>query len=302
MASPLESFFLAHTDRILSEPHFTRPLSATDFGSERQNQLTLEAKWKGYIQEAALIVREIEPYIDRRKTILEVGGGIGLVYVWLRREGYQIHSIEPSGSGHEGYFELGRRLLAYFGQEDSGWHPLMASELGQLNQAFDFIFSHNVIEHLQPLDLNLEALRKALAPGGSMLHQFPNYVVPYEPHFGIPLIPFAPALTARFSRRLSRNPLWKSLNFVSTFYLQRWCRGAGLDFRLKRGHWFDSVLRLESDPEFGHKHQVMSTLFRWMKALKVLSLFQKMPDHLTTPVQAIIDCPRKGGGALPPPR
>jgi hypothetical protein len=132
-----------------------------------------------------------------------------------------------------------------------------------------------------------------------MLHQFPNYVVPYEPHFGIPLVPFAPALTARFSRTLSKSPLWKSLNFVSTFHLQGWCRGAGLHFRLKRGHWFDSVLRLERDAEFRHKHQVMSTLFRWLKALKVLSLFQKMPDHLTTPVQAIIECPSQDVSPFP---
>ena len=36
--------------------------------------------------------------------------------------------------------------------------------------------------------------------GGAMIHMCPNYFVPYEPHFGIPLIPFAPRATQRFFR------------------------------------------------------------------------------------------------------
>ena len=42
----------------------------------------------------------------------------------------------------------------------------------------------------------LEALDALLSPGGMMIHHCPNYTVPFEPHFGIPLVPGAPERTA----------------------------------------------------------------------------------------------------------
>src|SRR6185369_16311116 len=86
---------------------------------------------------------------------------------------------------------------------------------------FDVIFSINVLEHCQPLPETVLALSKVLAPGGMMIHTCPNYRVPYEPHFRLLLVPFAPRLTARLIPRLASDPLWQSLNFVTAGDLRR---------------------------------------------------------------------------------
>jgi 2-polyprenyl-3-methyl-5-hydroxy-6-metoxy-1,4-benzoquinol methylase len=62
---------------------------------------------------------------------------------------------------------------------------------------FDLIFSNNVFEHVRDVQAALATLGALLRPGRVMVHNCPNYDVPYEPHFGIPLLPLRPASTAR---------------------------------------------------------------------------------------------------------
>ena len=66
-------------------------------------------------------------------------------------------------------------------------------------------------------------LTNVLAKHGIMIHACPNYAVPYEPHFGIPLIHFFPKLTPLIFKKCLNSELWNSLNFVSTFKLKRIC-------------------------------------------------------------------------------
>src|SRR4029078_9138827 len=108
--------------------------------------------------------------------------------------------------------------------------PLQAQELNRAEHGvFDVIFSINVIEHFQPLADNLAGLARVMSPKGIQIHTCPNYHVPYEPHFSIPLLPFAPALTVRLWRRHLRiNPLWQSLNFITVADLRSYAAQNGL--------------------------------------------------------------------------
>jgi SAM-dependent methyltransferase len=289
--SELEQYYLQQASDLLAVPAFRERLEAIDFGSAEQNRQTTEQKFRSYVNEAALIVSEIMPHVELGKRLLEIGGGIGLVYIWLRRNGCDIHSIEPSGSRHNGYYEIGQILMQRLGVDPAGWLNLEAASLSSVQARFDVIFSHNVVEHLLPMAENFAAMREVLAPGGMMLHQFPNYTVPYDPHFGIPLVPLRPQATARLIPRLRNNPLWQSLNFISTLWLKQWCRASGLEFRFKRGHWFASVERLKTDDEFRIKHGFIFKVFQLMEALGLNAVLKKIPDHLTTPVQVIIRKP-----------
>lgn len=284
----MEQFYLNQAAALLALPEFRSRLDAIDFGSEEQNRQSPDQKFRSYVTEAALIFTEITPHITKKKRLLEIGGGIGLVYIWLKKIGYDICSIEPSGSGHNGYYEMGQILMSHLGIDAQGWLNIEAAELTATGQQFDFIFSHNVVEHLQPLEVNFDAMLKVLAAGGTMVHQFPNYAVPYDPHFGIPLVPLAPTATAHLFHRLRGNPLWLSLNFISAFWLRRWSRKSGLDFRFKKGHWFASVERLRTDAEFREKHGVIYNCFRLMEKLGLNTVLRNIPDHLTTPVQVIL--------------
>ena len=79
-------------------------------------------------------------------------------------------------------------------------------------------------------------MRSVLAPAGSMVHTCPNYHVPYEPHFGIPLVPGVPSAT-RFvlPGRIASSGLWRSLNFVTSTGLRRTARRAGLTVEFEPG-------------------------------------------------------------------
>lgn len=291
LVTNIETFYLALIPELLKLNEFRTRLDSIDFGSDEQNRQSSEQKLKSYIKEAALIVHEISPHLKQDQSILEVGGGIGLVYLWLKKCGFNVCSIEPSGLGHNGYYEMGEILAQHLAIDRTGWLNISAAQLPTLNRTFDFIFSHNVVEHLQPLHENMAAMHAVLSQQGMMLHQFPNYLVPYDPHFGIPLVPVKPNTTARILPKLRNNPLWLSLNFINTVWLQRWSKDRGLEFAFKRGHWFESVLRLNSDREFRNKHAVIYLCFNLLERIGFNVLLRKLPDHLTTPVQVILRRP-----------
>lgn len=288
LSNKLEHFYLRHAPSILANPAFLSILTSIDFGSEDQNLQSADQKFHSYVSEAVLIVDEIGLHVDKRQRLLEIGGGIGLVYIWLKSQGYNITSIEPSGSGHHGYYQMGQILMSQLGVDPSGWLALEAAQLPTINRQFDFIFSHNVIEHLKPLAENLDAIESVLCAGGMMLHQFPNYTVPYDPHFGIPLLPGAPERTTYIFPRLKDNPLWQSINFITTIWLQRWCRERAVDFQFKKAHWFSSIERLKTDDEFRTKHAIIYRVFVVLETLGWNALLKAIPDHLTTPVQVIM--------------
>jgi len=199
------------------------------------------------------LLRSVGP-LPRRTRLLEVGAGAGVVAGVLHAAGAQLVAIEPLIGGFDLFAAVRAELASRIPSAAAPIDRRTAAELDPARDGvFDLIFSVNVLEHVKPLDPSLDALARVLAPGGRMLHTCPNYRVPYEPHFAMPLVPLVPAATARMVRGLGDDPLWQSLNFITAGDIARFADRAGLDLAFRPGVLADAIDRLAHDPAFARR-------------------------------------------------
>jgi len=220
------------------------------------------------------------------KRILEVGAGIGVLSIALAHRGCQITALEPGANGFDANAQVGAAVRIWLGADDL---PMLDIEVGRLDRAkhgeFDLIFSINVLEHIPDLAGAMTAMEGVLAPGGSMVHLCPNYAIPYEPHFGIPLVPLAPRLTALLFPRIARHPTWPSLNFITYSKIRRLARRSGLDTTFRPAMMYNAFARLDDDAEFRARHLgLVGRLHRVLKRTRILGALRHVPPALATPM------------------
>lgn len=247
----------------------------------------IEALLVTYANEARLGYSLVQPFLDQKKRMLEVGAGIGVLSTFLHMNGHSIVAIEPSGVGFDLNNALGRELHQWLQLEDVEYldtkaEALACDELGE----FELIYSINVVEHLPDLELAFGGMSSVLSQTGTMLHACPNYHVPYEPHFGIPLIPFFPKLTKYLLPSEIRNSaLWQSLNFVTTGDLRQIARRNNLVLEFQEGVMYRTLRRLGEDPVFADRHQgVIMSVYRFLERTGMLPLLRSWPVALSTPM------------------
>lgn len=212
--------------------------------------------------------------------ILEVGAGSGALTAFLRKQGACVVGVEPARNSYEGFDPI--RL----GLEADGYKPdLQALTAADLDPAelgyFDFIFSVNVIEHFQPLDANLDGMARVLSPGGRMVHTCPNYRVPYEPHLRTPLVPGVPGVTGRLRPALCKDPVWETLNWVTTRDIRRFASRHDLALSFQAGQLLRTMERLEYDPAFARRQ---ATLARLARVPGIKSALRMLPTTWSTPM------------------
>ena len=222
--------------------------------------------------------------LDGRR-ILDVGAGIGLTSLFLRREGFDVTALEPGGIGFEINHDL---FLALRDSLDCGDVPLHSIGAEALDPGrhgrFDVMFSANVLEHVADLEAVVSAMARSLAPGGVMVHTCPNYTVPYEPHYRLPLLPLVPAATPWAGSRKAEG-LWQSFNFVTVGEMDRLLRGSGLRPVFAKGIMAKAFERLLVDPVFATRHSPgLARLARILQATGALALLRALPPRLATPM------------------
>jgi 2-polyprenyl-3-methyl-5-hydroxy-6-metoxy-1,4-benzoquinol methylase len=221
------------------------------------------------------------------QRILEVGAGLGLVSFQLRREGYDVTALEPAGMGFDFFRVAAEEVRRTAANIDLPFLDLEASALDpETHGRFNFIFSVHVMEHVGDLEAAFAAMVSVLRPGGVMVHLCPNYTAPYEPHFSLPLIPLFPKLTGKIvGRRVSEDPVWRSLNFVTYGDLVRIADRHGLSVTFEANQLHDAFQRLGSDPDFASRHRGLVTgIYRMLSATGLLGLLRHVPPRLATPM------------------
>jgi SAM-dependent methyltransferase len=244
---------------------------------------TLATNVRTALGEAEFTLRMLSPHLDRRLRLLEVGAGLGITSAFLASRGFDITSIEPGGSGFEDNERINPALRASLGIDHPHRHVAVETvTVSDLGGRFDLIFSNNVLEHVDDVGAALDALDALLSRDGMMIHHCPNYTVPFEPHFGVPLVPGAPERTAALlPDRISSTGLWASLNFVTASDIRRIGRRHGATVVLQDGLLADSVQRL-TEPEFGQRHPGLRRVARLVEPL--LPLMRRIPASYATPM------------------
>jgi len=247
----------------------------------------IEDRLQIYINETRVSFDLVRDLLSKNQRILEVGAGLCLLSLFLKREGYDVYALEPAIGG----FELFNRLKQIVLEQ----HPDISLQViehpaqqlsAQSNGSFDFIFSNNVLEHIPDWQRALVAMLGVLVEGGCMVHACPNYSVPYEPHYGVPVLRRFPAL----SRRLFLPPdadtgIWDSLNFISHRQVRCFARQQGCSLSFCKGLIYQALARIQSDPLFRERHKgLVASVAGLLSKSGLLKLMRYLPPAMSTPM------------------
>jgi SAM-dependent methyltransferase len=253
-----------------------------------------------FANEARTYAPIVEQRIKPGMKVLEIGSGLGFVSLWLARRNVNVKQLEPTAGPFDVFAKLATEIAACSAGVSPDRLTIGAEDLDPARHGtFDFLFSFNVLEHIADLDRAMAAMATVLAPGGVMLHCCPNYTFPYEPHLGIPLVPFAPGLTERFFpvRIAAQKTVWDSLNFVTARRLRRLARVNRLDVEMLRGQMAGQIERLIADPIFSSRHlgnasgKAISAALRAARWLGFFALLRQVPPDVLTPMTLIFRKP-----------
>lgn len=272
---------------VVAQPSFAAAVAARagiaeELAGRYLGNLASEARY------ALGLLRHPRLALSEDDRVLEVGAGIGLTATILQHAGLRLTAIEPIGESF-GVFEHIRAELVERLPEVAPLVRCGAEDLDlTVHGEFDVIFSINVLEHCRPMLPALRGITSVLAPGGRMLHLCPNYRVPYEPHLGRPLVPFAPQLTPKLWPAMAEHEVWPSLNFITAGDLQRLARQANLQLELVPGVMDELVARLGADEAFGRRQGWVG---RIAKVVAKTGLFRMIPASWQSPMIAIFRRP-----------
>jgi len=242
-----------------------------------------------YANEAQITFNLVASSLSREKRILEVGAGLCLFSLFLKSEGYDIVALEPATGGFNDFELIRQAVMAHFDilQLDIIELPSEALTPAQHGH-FDLIFSNNVLEHIPNWQAALEAMLGVLADRGKMMHSCPNYLFPYEPHYGIPVLKYYPKLSRRlFADRINRSPeVWDSLNFICHNDIHRFCNKHGIEAYFQEELLYRALNRISSDPIFKKRHDKgwIGRLHQFMAFTGIIQLIRHLPPAWATPM------------------
>lgn len=240
-----------------------------------------------YINEARVTLDVVGDALDRDRRILEVGAGLCLFSLFLRQQGFNVMALEPSIGGFGAFEAMRKAILEQFPGCDL---PLLTCPAQQLSRethgGFDLIFSNNVIEHIPDWRGALAAMAEVLEEGGLMIHACPNYTVPYEPHYGIPVFRRFPGFSRRlFLPKEADAGIWDSLNFITCAEVRRFAKSRGLDLHFRPGLLHQAVSRIKTDPLFRQRHQgFVAAVAGILDSVGLLRLLRYLPAAMATPM------------------
>jgi 2-polyprenyl-3-methyl-5-hydroxy-6-metoxy-1,4-benzoquinol methylase len=134
--------------------------------------------------------------------ILEIGSGHGSLGIELALAGACVTAIEPC----EAWRLLSEERAAFMGLAiqhlDADAHHLPFPD-----GRFDGCVSLQVLEHVREPEQVISEVSRVLKPGGRILVSCENYLSFWEPHYGVPWLPFlAKRVGAFYLRLLGRDP------------------------------------------------------------------------------------------------
>ena len=268
---------------------FTRAEFLSDCATELDTDLdVLRTQMSHYAEEARFGLDFLRGVDLGGKRVLEVGSGAGILSAWLSLHDIDITPLEPRGIGFDHRLHI---LKTIWSENHLPLDRLLTVPASGLEPSthgmFDLIFSVNVLEHVDDLPQTFAAMASVLAPGGVSRHTCPNYVVPYENHYGLPLLPGLPTLSAWFAG-VARTDLWQSLNFITYFDVRRLARANRQAVRFEHKTLHAAFARLGTDPMFQKRHPLLARASATVRATGALALLARVPPALATPM--VFEC------------
>ena len=249
-----------------------------------------------YISEAKFFKNIVTPDVANLisgRYVIEVGSGIGLLSLHLASLGFEVTAFEPQSSGFNQMNAM-RSLIS------ENWKPsapqvefreASLNQTTQLEKLADYIFAINVIEHVHNFEELITHAVKAKTPEATMRIVCPNYSIPYEPHFNIPII-FTKRITKFvFGHKIHNSKIpdsdefWGDLSWPTQKKLKKILKSKGWNVEFSRDATHEYLNRAFSDSDFiVRKGRIIGSLF---KLTSVLAKIVRFVPHAYLPV---IDC------------
>jgi SAM-dependent methyltransferase len=232
--------------------------------------------------------------LDSGAEVLEVGGGILALAIQLASEGLTVTTVEPVGEGFTGISYI-MNVFSEIAQSENLKFSLIEIPIEdcEFDRKFDFIFSINVMEHLNDPYSVLIQMDRALKIGGKYRFFCPNYDFPYEPHFGKWIFSRkndAFHLKPKFANEskidlIDSNGLYLSINYLTQRKIKSCLTKHNLVFQSNRNAFYEILVRSLDDSGLQGRHRTLYKTVLLMKRIGLLGLARLFPDNL----QPVID-------------
>ena len=249
-----------------------------------------------YISEAKFFKNIVAPDVANLTSgsyVIEVGSGIGLLSLHLASLGFEVTAFEPQSSGFNQMNAM-RSLIS------ENWKPsapqvefreASLNQTTQLEKLADYIFAINVIEHVHNFEELITHAVKAKTPEATMRIVCPNYSIPYEPHFNIPII-FTKRITKFiFGHKIHNSKIpdsdefWGDLSWPTQKKLKKILKSKGWNVEFSRDATHEYLNRAFSDSDFiVRKGRIIGSLF------KLTSVLVKIVRFIPLAYLPVIDC------------
>jgi 2-polyprenyl-3-methyl-5-hydroxy-6-metoxy-1,4-benzoquinol methylase len=240
-----------------------------------------------YANESLIALDLVANHLEPAERILEIGAGLCLLSLFLKHEGYPVIALEPAMGGYGIFEQTKDAILDHFStlQLEVLTEPAQQLNAGK-HCSFDLIFSNNVIEHIPDWKSALMAMASVLSSEGKMLHSCPNYTIPYEPHYGVPVFRHFRKLSQRmFLPKIADTDIWNSLNFITCHNIKKLCKQKGLSCHFKQGLLYEAFHRIHNDPLFKERHKgLIVHVASLMMESPFRQLIRNIPACLSTPM------------------
>lgn len=150
--------------------------------------------------------------------VLVVGTGTGAEFFTLKKRGALVCGVDVSRDAvsivHLKGRASGRGTAAVVAAAEALPFP---------RDWFDFVYCYTVLEHVANVECALDEMIRVCRVGGFVFIQTPDYTFPYEGHYKLPLIPFAPRFVQALYLWLRGRPtrFLRSINFLTVAKLNR---------------------------------------------------------------------------------
>lgn len=239
-----------------------------------------------YRNEAYVTFDLIDEHLIPGMQILEVGAGLCLLSLFLKREGYHITALEPALGGYGLFEQTKDAIRKYFSEIDLHVLDCPAQALqADIHGRYQLVYSNNVLEHIPAWQEALSAMANVLTEDGIMLHACPNYSFPYEPHYSVPVLRRLPTLTRSLLASDQNLEIWDSLNFIAAHQVKAFATSQGLHYQLVPGLLYRAFARFEHDPLFAERHgRMLGLLAKGIIRSGLGALIKKIPANMVTPM------------------
>lgn len=252
---------------------------------------------KIYVSEAEFFEKVITPdlaCLPKNSHVIEIGAGIGLLALKIAERGFEVTAFEPQSGGFSNMHEIRNDLISNWSGDlpKVNFYDTHVDASTKTHKLADYIFAMNVIEHVPDYLKLIDDVLKLKTSRGILRLICPNYAIPYEPHFEIPII-ISKKLTERiFKKRIRQsalpyaNDMWRDLSWPSQRRLNKSLKAMNLKFEFSRDATNEYINRALNDSGFIlRKGRVIGNLIKCFALLaKYLTRF--IPISLIP----IIDC------------